>query len=150
MNKWDSSSLNFLLIDAYDILIRMELKLPLLIYDTQCPMCLRFKQGLERWDVEKRVCYVPLDNDELFTLYPQLNREACTAQVHYLREDGAILIGGEVVTELIKHFPGVGKLAWLLETDIGKKTADFFYKQIDTVRQKMKAEEESCGTCRKP
>lgn len=113
-------------------------------------MCVRFKQGLERWDVDKRVSYVPLDHDEVFERYPQLNRESCAAQVHYLREDGVILTGGEVITELIKHFPAIGKLAWLLETDIGKKTADFFYKQVDSVRQKMKAEEESCGTCRKP
>lgn len=128
----------------------MELKLPILIYDAQCPMCVRFKQGLERWDVSKRVTYVPLDHTEVFVRYPQLSPAACAAQVHYLREDGVILSGGAVITELMKHFPAVGKLAWLLETDIGKKTADFFYKQVDGVRQKMKADEEACGTCRKP
>jgi predicted DCC family thiol-disulfide oxidoreductase YuxK len=127
----------------------MELKLPLLIYDAQCPMCQRFKQGLERWDLSGRVCYVPLDHAEVFARYPQLDREACEARVHYLREDGVVLTGADVVTELVKHFPAVGKLAWLLETDMGKKTAEFFYKQIDSVRQKMKAEEESCGTCPK-
>ena len=126
----------------------MELKLPLLVYDAQCPLCVRFKQGLERLDVERRVLYVPLQDDEVFKRYSQLDPQACAAKIHYLREDGQVLVGGEVITELLKHFPAVGKLAWLLETEVGKKTVDFFYQQVENVRQKMKAESESCPTCR--
>ena len=96
-----------------------------------------------------RVCYVPLENEEVFIRYPQLQKAECAAKVHYLREDGVVLVGGEVITELLKHYPAIGKLAWLLETEMGKKTVDFFYQQVENVRQKMKADEESCGTCRK-
>ncbi|MBY0518702.1 MAG: DUF393 domain-containing protein [Bacteriovoracaceae bacterium] len=126
----------------------MELKLPLLVYDAQCPLCVRFKQGLERWDTTNRICYVPLENPDVFIKYPQLSFEACREKVHYLKEDGEILIGADVVSELIRHYPGVGKLAWLLETDVGKKTVEFFYQKVESVRQKIKSDEEKCGTCR--
>ncbi len=128
----------------------MELKLPLLVYDAQCPLCVRFKQGLERLDVNQRVCYVALSESEVFARYPQLNAADCASQIHYVREDGAVLVGGEVITELLKHFPAVGKLAWLLETEVGKKAVNFFYQQVENLRQKIKADEESCPTCREP
>lgn len=127
----------------------MELKPPLLIYDAQCPLCLRFKQSLERLDSSGRLSYVSLDQIEVFQQFPQLDSSACAARVHYLREDGAVLTGGEVIAELLKHYPGIGKIAWLLETDVGKKTVEFFYQQVENVRQKMKADEEACGTCKK-
>jgi predicted DCC family thiol-disulfide oxidoreductase YuxK len=127
----------------------MELKLPLLVYDADCPLCVRFKQGLERWDVDKRVCYVPLTHVEVFVTYPQLDPEKCRAVVHYIREDGTVLVGGEVVTELLKHYPGVSKLAWLLDSEVGRKTADFFYQKVEAVRQKMISDEAACGTCKK-
>jgi len=127
----------------------MELKLPLLVYDADCPMCVRFKQGLERFDVNNRVSYVPLTDEEVFKLYPQLNRESCRAVVHYVREDGSVVVGGEVITEPLKHFPGAQKLAWLLESEMGRKTAEFFYQKVEAVRQKILSDEAACGTCKK-
>ncbi len=125
----------------------MELKLPLLIYDSECPLCVRFKQSLEKLDVNHRVQYVPLTHDEVFKTYQQLDPEKCRARVHYLTETGNVLTGGEVITELLKHFPGVGRMAWLLDSEAGKKTAEFFYQTVETLRQKAKADEESCKTC---
>lgn len=133
----------------YDILDRMDLKPPLLIYDADCPLCVRFKQSLERWDSEQRITYVSLSAENVFTQFPQLDPAACAARVHYLREDGAILTGGEVITELLKHYPGVSKIAWLLETDVGKKTVEFFYQQVEAARARLKAQDEDCGSCRK-
>jgi len=123
----------------------MEFKLPLLIYDAECPLCVRFKQGLERLDAQRRVCYIPLQEEGVFSAFPQLDRAACAAKVHYLREDGAVLVGGEVVTELLKHFPGVDKFGWLLDSDVGRKTVDFFYERVEAFRRT--AQEKSCDRC---
>lgn len=124
----------------------MELKLPILLYDGDCPLCVRFKQGLERLDVENRVTYWPIQNAEVFQRFSQLDRGACQQKVHYLREDGTVLSGGAVVTELLHHFPGISKLGWLLDSEIGRKTVDYFYDQVEQLRSRMK-EKENCGTC---
>ena len=123
----------------------MEFKLPLLVYDAECPLCVRFKQGLERLDAHQRVSYVPLQDVEVFQKFPQLDRTACAAKVHYLREDGAVLVAGEVVTELLKHFPGVDKFGWLLDSEVGRKTVDFFYEKVEAYRRI--SQEKSCERC---
>ncbi len=125
----------------------MELKLPFLIYDDQCPLCLRFKQGLERMDLNHIITYVPLSSELVFSQYPQLNLEACRAKVHFLRADGTVVTGSEVVVEVIKIIPGVGKLAWLLETDVGKSASTFFFDHIESIRKKIQEKDKSCGTC---
>lgn len=126
----------------------MELKPPLLLYDSDCPLCVRFKQGLERLDVEKRVTYHPIQDETVFKLFPQLTLEECRLKVHYLREDGFVLKGSEVVTELLHHFPGVSKFGWLLDSDVGRKTVDFFYNQVELIRQRMKDKDNGCGDCK--
>lgn len=98
-------------------------------------------------DVDKRVSYVPVSDENVFRQFPQLDPVACATRVHYVREDGAVLTGGEVITELVAHMPGAGKLAWLLETEVGKKVADFFYRHVEEARQRLKEADEACDRC---
>jgi len=125
----------------------MDYKLPLLIYDDQCPLCLRFKQGLERFDLNRIITYVPLSSEDVFAHFPQLNREKCRTKVHYIREDGSVLMGNEVVSEVMKNIPAVGKLAWLLETDVGKSVSNYFFDHVEKIRKKIQEDSEDCGTC---
>jgi predicted DCC family thiol-disulfide oxidoreductase YuxK len=126
----------------------MEFKLPLLVYDDQCPMCVRFKQGLERWEALSHITYIPLSDSGVFEIYPQINQEECKAKVHYIKEDGSVVAGGEVITEIIKIYPAASKLSWLLDSEVGKATADFFYDHLDKVRQKLKELDTDCSDCR--
>ena len=125
----------------------MELKLPLLIYDDQCSMCLRFKQGLERLDLNHEINYVPLSNTHIFNLFPQVSLDACKAKVHLIKADGSVITGSEVVTEVIKVIPGVARLAWLLETEVGKSASAFFYEHVESIRKKLKDKDKDCGSC---
>jgi predicted DCC family thiol-disulfide oxidoreductase YuxK len=125
----------------------MELKLPLLIYDDQCPLCVRFKQGLERLDLNHILTYVPLSSESVFKQFPQLDPEICRTKVHFLRTDGGVVTGQEVVVEVVKIIPGVGKLAWLLETDVGKSASSYFLDHVENLRKKLQEKDKSCGTC---
>ena len=129
-------------------MIPMELKLPLLVYDDQCSMCLRFKQSLERLDLNHEITYVPLSETRVFELYPQLKAEDCRTKVHLLKKDGSIVTGGDVISEVVKVIPGVGKLAWLLDTDVGKSASTFFYEHVESIRKKLKSKDDDCGSCR--
>lgn len=125
----------------------MELKLPLLVYDDQCSMCLRFKQGLERLDLNHEITYAPLSHVSLFTLFPQLNADDCQAKVHLVKADGSVVTGSDVITEVVRVIPGVGKLAWLLETEVGKSASAFFYEHVESIRKKLKDKDNDCGSC---
>jgi predicted DCC family thiol-disulfide oxidoreductase YuxK len=126
----------------------MDYKLPLLIYDDQCPLCVRFKQGLERLDLNHIITYVPLSSESVFTQFTQLDPQACRTKVHFLRADGVVVTGQEVVVEVIKIIPGVGKLAWLLETEVGKSASSYFLDHVENLRKKLQEKDKNCGTCR--
>ena len=123
----------------------MNSKLPLIIYDSECPLCVRFKQGLEILDFDKRINFVPLSEAQIFAEFPELKAQECAKVVHLITEERSVLKGSEVITYLLKYYPGVSKLAWLLETDQGKKVVDFFYNKVEEIRHKFKTEE--CDRC---
>lgn len=122
----------------------MKYQLPLILYDPECPLCLRFKQGLHYLD--QSLTFVSAREDEVYQVYPELNRQACLEKVHMLLEDKSILSGPEVVDHLVKTLPGVSKLSWLLENEQGKKIKDFFYQKVEELRE-LSVKKDDCKQC---
>lgn len=121
-------------------------KLPLIIYDSECTLCTRFKQGLQRLDLNKNLSFISIHSPEIrnFNIYIDINEIHET--IHLIDEDKNILKGPEVIPYLAKSLPAVNKLAWLLETNIGKKASDFFYEKVNQLR---KSQLEECNHCNK-
>ena len=109
----------------------MKYHLPVVLYDSECPLCLRFKQGLEFLD--KNLCFISAREDFIYTEFPELSRQACLEKVHLITEEKKILSGPEVVDYLAQKLPGVSKLGWLLDTDQGKKVKEFFYFLVEVL-----------------
>ena len=123
----------------------MKYHLPLVLYDTECPLCLRFKQGLEYLD--KNLCFVSAREDEIYTEFPELDRQACLEKVHLITEHKKILVGPEVVDYLAQRLPGIAKLAWLLDNEQGKKVKEFFYQKVEELRELSQKSNEDCNQC---
>lgn len=122
----------------------MKYQLPLILYDPECPLCLRFKQGLHYLD--KNLTFVSAREDEVYQSFPELNRQACLEKVHMLTREGTILSGPEVVDHLVATLPGVSKLAWLLDNDQGKKVKDYFYQKVEELRE-LSVKKSDCKQC---
>jgi predicted DCC family thiol-disulfide oxidoreductase YuxK len=123
----------------------MKYHFPLVLYDPECPLCLRFKQGLEYLD--KNLCFISAREDEIYVEFPELSRQACLEKIHLITEEKKILVGPEVVDYLVQRLPGVSKLAWLLENDQGKKIKDYFYQKVEELRQLSQKNENDCDQC---
>jgi predicted DCC family thiol-disulfide oxidoreductase YuxK len=123
----------------------MKYHFPLVLYDPECPLCLRFKQGLEYLD--KNLCFISAREDEIYVEFPELSRQACLEKIHLMTEEKKILVGPEVVDYLVQRLPGVSKLAWLLENDQGKKIKDYFYQKVEELRQLSQKNENDCDQC---
>lgn len=123
----------------------MKYHLPIILFDPECPLCLRFKQGLEYLD--KTLNFVSVREDEIYTEFPELNRQECLAKIHMITSDKRIITGPEVVDELVKTLPGVSKFAWLLENEQGKKVKDFFYQKVEELREITRKKQEDCDEC---
>lgn len=122
----------------------MKNHLPLILFDPECPLCLRFKQGLEYLD--RNLNFVSARDEEIYAEFPELDRQACLSQVHLITEYKEILKGPEVVDYLVNTLPGVKKFAWLLDNDQGKKVKDFFYQKVEELRE-LTTKKENCGEC---
>lgn len=101
-------------------------------------MCNRFKLALEKLDFENKIEYVSLHEDTIYEKFPQLSKQKCNDTIHLLTETDEVLKGARVLEYLVKLFPGVNKLAWLLETESGQKAMDFFYERLQTIRKSSK------------
>jgi predicted DCC family thiol-disulfide oxidoreductase YuxK len=123
----------------------MKYHFPLVLYDPECPLCLRFKQGLEYLD--KNLCFISAREEEVYVEFPELSRQACLEKIHLITEEKKILVGPEVVDYLVQRLPGVSKLAWLLENDQGKKIKDYFYQKVEELRQLSQKNENDCDQC---
>lgn len=123
----------------------MKYHLPLVLYDSECPLCLRFKQGLEYLD--KNLCFVSARDQEVYSQFPELDRRACLDKVHLLTEDHRMLVGAEVVDYLALRLPGISKLAWLLDNEQGTKVKEFFYQKVEELRELSQKSKEDCDQC---
>lgn len=124
----------------------MKYHLPLILFDPECPLCTRFKQGLEYLD--KNLNFESARNDEVYVQFPELSRQKCLEKVHMITADMKILSGSEVVDELLKTLPGVSKLSWLLDNQQGQKVKDFFYQKVEELRElAQKKDEGDCNQC---
>jgi predicted DCC family thiol-disulfide oxidoreductase YuxK len=124
----------------------MDYHLPFILFDPECPLCLRFKQGLEYLD--RSLHFVSAREEEVYRQFPILNREECLQQVHMLTSDQRVLRGSEVVDYLVKTLPGVSKLSWLLDSEQGKKVRDYFYQKVEELRE-ITLKKEDCSQCPK-
>ena len=124
---------------------RMLKQLPIILFDPECPLCVRFKQGLEFMD--KQLNFQSARDEAVYQEFPELNRQECITKVHMITTDRKIISGPEVVDELLKTLPGVSKFAWLLDNDQGQKVKDFFYQKVEELRELTNRKESDCEQC---
>jgi len=123
----------------------MKYQLPLVLFDPECPLCLRFKQGLSYLD--KNLTFVSAREDDVYLAFPELNRQECLESVHMITSDNKILKGPEVVDYLVETLPGVSKLAWLLDSEQGKKVKNYFYEKVEELRELTNKKQSECEQC---
>lgn len=121
----------------------------IVVYDPECPLCIRFKQALSFMDHKKLITFKSVQDPEVYLVHPQLKKEACFDEVHMVNLSGKVYRGSEVVSELMTHFPGVSKISWLIEKESSKKAAEFFYKSLNNIRKAVKKDCPKCNRSHK-
>lgn len=121
---------------------------PCLLYDPDCPMCVRFKQAIERIPLDEEILFRPIDDESLEEDFPFLTDTNYKDEVHLILENEPpkILVGPDVIEYLALHNPQVKKLAWLLDTKVGEKASQVFYQSLNKIRQSL---QNHCPKCKK-
>ena len=120
--------------------------LPLLIFDDECPLCVRFTQSIKLTGREHAPAFISLHHPQLSSLYPTLDLEECAQTIHFIDARGVLHKGPEAVSELVKLIPAVHKFAWLIDSAMGQKAVDFFYNSANRMRESLL---NRCGACKK-
>lgn len=118
---------------------------PILLFDSECPLCLRFKQSLERVIDSEMLNYASIHDEAVYKVYPFLTKTACNEDVHLILSPDKVLVGADVIEYLIKDFPVVKKFTWLLDGEMGKKAVDLFHNSVKTYRKSLL---KWCSKCR--
>lgn len=119
-------------------------QLPILLFDSKCPLCVRFKDSLMRLDGAHSITPVSIYNDDIYKQYPFLDRDSCQQEVHFITKDGQVLKGNQAIEHLIKLYPLVNSFSWLIESNMGKKAINYFHQMTDTYRKNLKRKCPSC------
>lgn len=114
-----------------------NLSLPLILFDSECPLCCRFKQALERLPGTERYNFVSIHEEKIYSIYTFLSKESCNKDLHVIDGQDKIYVGSEAIRHLVSQFPGTSKFTWLIESNMGKKTVDYFYKMADRYRESL-------------
>lgn len=124
-------------------------KLPVLLYDSECQLCSRFQKALSMLDRAKSINYTPIYDESIYIDFPHLSKDKCAEAIHFIDENKNVYVGGEAITELIKHFPQVKKFAWLVESESGKSAMNTFYNKLNDIREMKKNNCFTCGSRRR-
>ena len=119
---------------------------PVLLYDGDCPLCVRFAEALGRLPGTDGLARMSARDDSVYAKFPQLNKEECLKELHVLDAQGNVRRGTDAITFLIEQFPGVQKFAWLIESNMGQKAIKFFHDVADHAREELL---KRCSACNK-
>ena len=121
---------------------------PCLLFDPDCPMCLRFKQAIERIPFDEEISFRSIYDENLLEDFPFLEKSDFHKEVHLVvdQDPPQVLVGAEVIEYLAMHNPQVKKLAWLLDTKVGEKASQVFYQSLNKIRQSL---QNHCPKCKK-
>jgi len=108
-----------------------------MLYDENCGLCRRFKEALERIPGTEEISMVSVHDEKIYTSFPQLNKEECLKEPHFIDENLNIFKGKEAITQIIKRFPLAEKFSWLIESDMGEKAIDLFNKVAKSFREEF-------------
>lgn len=123
----------------------LKFKLPCLLYDESCPLCLRFKQSLQRTELKTKLYYYPIQNKRLYLEFTFINEKEAFNEVHLILPSLAVLKGSDVITYLTTQNESIKKFSWLIESKMGQKAIDIFYKTSNKYRETLRKRCHKCN-----
>lgn len=122
-------------------------KTPCLLYDKECALCRRFKESLERTELNQQLYFYPIQEPKLLEAFPFLQADEIQSEVHLVLDHKVpnIIKGSEVVTYLSTLNPKIKKFAWLIESEVGKKATNIFYRSVNRYRDSLRKQ---CPKCK--
>ena len=107
-----------------------------LLYDSDCSLCVRFQEWIQKRDTQGVVEPVPFKDPRISQIVPQMNRDQLLNSFHLVLPDGSVLSGHRAIPELLMLLPGLRTAGWILRyTPFGQKLSERVYLWIAAHRK---------------
>ena len=111
----------------------------LLLFDGECPTCCRFADMVKRFDHDKLI--VPIALQEHYETSKSIPLDDLKEELHILGSRGSLLRGGEALATIIALVPAARPFRWMIENRLGRKGSDVVYRILNRMRR--------CPSCKK-
>ncbi len=117
-----------------------------ILYDDKCPLCKRFKEALERIPGTEFLSMISIHDENIYLTFPQLNKEDCLKDLHFIDQNFTIFKGNDALTQIIKRFPHAQNFTWLIESNMGQRAINFFNKVAKSFREELIKDCKNCNS----
>ena len=88
-------------------------RVPVLIYDAECRLCVSSKEWIEKWDRRRRITFLPFQTTEAKVLLPELVEMTCMDAMRFVGPDGSISSGVDAFRKMLPFLPMGGVVSAL-------------------------------------
>lgn len=118
----------------------------IILYDENCPLCKRFKEALERIPGTEKIQMVSVHDENIYLIFPQLDKNECLKEIHFLDLNLNIFRGKDAMTQIIKRFPLAENFSWLIESGMGQKVINYFNESVKFYREHLIKDCKNCNS----
>lgn len=118
----------------------------IILYDENCSLCRRFKEALERIPGTEKIMMVSVHDENIYGTFPQLDKNECLKEIHFLDLNLNIFKGKDALTQIIKRFPLAEKFSWLIESGMGQKVINYFNDTAKFYRDHLIKDCKNCNS----
>lgn len=108
----------------------------IVIFDHRCKLCTESVRRLKRWDGNRRLAFLPLDDPDL-ARWPELDRRQLEEAIHLVDGEGRIHRGAAAFRILALRLPRLWLLAPLLYIPGSLPLWNWLYRQVAGQRHRL-------------
>ncbi len=119
------------------------------VYDGECPFCLKQVERMKRRDTAGAFEYAPRQSEGLEQRFPKLAEGDFNSGMRLVNRDGSIEVGADAVYQIARRLSGWKLVAWLYRVPVLKSIFRSGYGLVAKYRYKLAKRCES-GVCETP
>lgn len=110
-----------------------------LIYDGQCPICLRAVSWVKTRMVRDTIALMACQSPERHRRFPDMPEEQCMRAMQFVLPDGTTLEGATALPHIMRRLHGWQWFAWFFELPVIRHLAPYVYRWVARHRYTLSA-----------
>jgi predicted DCC family thiol-disulfide oxidoreductase YuxK len=114
----------------YDPYMTEKLQTGVLIYDGECPICMRAVRWVRKYMVPGSIDLVACQAPERLQRFPEMPQTQCMTAMQFVLPDGRTLAGTDALPHILRRMRRWRWFAWILELPGIRHLAPYIYRWV--------------------